>query len=198
MIMTSVGQLNNESAKMIYKIAGRIADAMVKSGKIAAADRNATWAKMVAERLIRMNIEVPKAIAAQAGIQTAANGTASAAQATIAQAASASVAVSAANTTVSQATKGMIRGAIPITIACFAAETAYTAFKYGAGDIDFAEAKRRTTKSVASNTGGLGGAAVGAAIGTALFPGPGTVIGGIIGSMSGAIATNKLVQKFTR
>lgn len=199
MIMTSVGQINNESAKLIYKMAGRTADGLVKVGEIAASDRNATWAKMVAERMVRMNLEVPKAIAAQVGIQTVAKGTVSSvAQGTVVQAVGASVAASAASTTVSQAAKGVMRGAVPITIAFFAAETVHTAYKYATGDIDMAEAKRRTAESAATNTGGLGGAAAGAAIGTAIFPGAGTIIGGVIGGIGGAIASSQLVQKFTR
>ncbi|MDK9702602.1 MAG: hypothetical protein OEL20_05635 [Sulfuritalea sp.] len=198
MVMTSVGQINNESAKMIYKMAGRTADSLLKAGKIAASDRNVTWARMVAERMTRMNLEVPKAIAAQVGIRTAGKGTVSVARGTVAQAAGASAGASIANATVSQAAKGVIRGAVPITIAFFAAETAHTAYKYATGDIDMAEAKRRTAESAATNTGGLGGAVAGAAIGTAIFPGAGTIIGGAVGGIGGAIASSKLVQRFTR
>lgn len=192
MIMSSVGQINNETARMVYKLAGRTADGLVKVGKIAAADRDATWAKLVAKQFARLNLEAPKAVATQAGIETARTGTA-----TVAQAAGSTV-TSAANATVSQATKGMLRGAVPVAVACFALEGAHTAYKYAKGEIDMAEVKRRTAESAATNTGGLGGAAAGAAIGTAIFPGPGTVIGGIVGGFGGAIASNKLVRNFTR
>ena len=184
--------MNNETANMIYRIAGRSADNLVKAGEIAASDRNATWAKLVADQLSRMNIAVPKAIAAQAGVEAANTSTLSVSQI------AGSTVTTTANATVSQAAKGVLRGGLPVALACFAVESAYTAYKYKRGDIDLAEVKCRMTESAAKNSGGLSGAVAGAAIGSAVFPGLGTVVGGIFGGMGGAFASSNLIRRFTR
>lgn len=190
MIMTSVGQMNNELARQVYQQAGRTADALMKVGKIAAADRNATWAKLVAKDFARYNLQVPKAVAAQAGAGVARTGAASAS--------AGSGAITAANASASQAAAGVLRGGAPIAAAMFLAETGYIAYKYANGEIDLSEAKRRTAESGASNAGGLGGAVAGAAIGSAILPGIGTVAGGIIGGFGGAAGSSRLIRAFTR
>jgi hypothetical protein len=190
MMMTSIGQMNNELARQVYLQAGRTADALVKIGKIAAVDRNATWAKLVAKNLARYNLQVSKAIAAQAGAGTA--------RVSAVSASAGSGAATAVTTTASQAAAGVLRGGVPIAAVMFLAETGYTAYKCANGEIDLAEAKRRTTESGATNAGGLGGAVAGAAIGSAIFPGVGTLLGGLIGGFGGAAGASHLIRYFTR
>lgn len=191
MVMTTVGQMNNELAAQAYRLAGRTADALVTAGKIAAADRNATWAKMVARDLTRYHLQVPKAVAAQAGLSNVA--TAGTAAARGANGAGTAVARAGA----AQAASGVFRGAVPLTAALFVAEGARTAYKYARGDIDGAEAGRRVAESAGSASGGLGGAMAGAAIGSAIAPGVGTLIGSILGGIGGASGLRSLVRKLT-
>ncbi|HMV18700.1 MAG TPA: hypothetical protein PLN96_14595 [Zoogloea sp.] len=208
MMMTSIGQMNNETAKALYKMAGRAADGFVSMGQVAAADRNVAWAKIVSNYLTTSKLPIPTAIAEQAAMHISMGEkaarmiqvTAPAADATIAQTArvTANATASVANATVSQAVKSVARCAAPITLAVFAIETSITIHKYSTGKIDIAEAKKRTAESAATNSGGLGGAIAGAAIGTAFFPGVGTAIGGLIGGVGGAIGSSKLVKWFTR
>lgn len=190
MIMSSFGQWNNETAKMIYKLAGRTADSLVKIGKITEAERNLVWAKDVAEGLQRLNIQVPKNIAELAGITTtktvASSGAKTLAQGSVGYTVSAATgAVRSAS--VAQATRAILRGGLPIALVCFTIECSAAFYKYSKGEIDVKEAKKRAAESAATNAGGLGGAAAGAAIGTALFPGIGTAVGGVLGGIGGAL-----------
>ncbi|MBF4989350.1 hypothetical protein [Methylophilus sp. 14] len=188
MIMTSAGQMNNELAKQVYRQASRTADALVRAGKIAATDRNNTWAKIIVSDFTRYNLQVPQAVAAKAGIETAKAATYSAS--------TTSGAALAARTSVSQTTS-ILRGGAPVTAAIFIAETGYTVYKYSKGDIDLSEVKRRTAESAATNAGGLGGAVAGAAIGSAILPGVGTLIGSIIGGLGAAAGASRLAKNLS-
>lgn len=185
MVMTSVGQMNNELAKQVYRQASRTADALVRAGKIAATDRNTTWAKIIVSDFTRYNLQVPQAVAAKAGIETAKAATCSVS--------TTSGAVIAARTSVSQTTS-ILRGGAPVTAAIFIAETSYTIYKYSKGDIDLSEVKRRTVESGATNVGGLSGALAGAAIGSAILPGVGTMVGSIIGGLGAAAGAGRLAK----
>ena len=187
MIRSSVGQWNSELAGEIYRRAGVRADTLVKAGKITAADRDATWAKIVFERLTSANIPVPKAVAAQAGMEAAPSvvqGAVPTAQA-------------AARVTAGQAAKGVLRGGWPIALGMFVLEGTHTLYKFASGDIDAKEAKRRTVRSAASNGGALSGAAGGAAIGTVILPGVGTAIGTVFGGIVGSFGAGRVSDLLT-
>jgi hypothetical protein len=185
--MTSVGQINNELARQIYQHAGRTADALVRAGKIAASDRNATWARLAAEKLARYKLQVPKAVAAQAGPRTIQNAVVS----------TPSVAGAVAKATAGQTATAVLRGGAPVAAAIFLLETGYAGYKYLNDEIDGGEFGRRAAESAATNCGGLGGAAVGAAIGS-VVPGVGTLIGAVIGGVAGSAGASKLVRFVSR
>lgn len=191
MIMTSIGQMNNETARQIYKYAGLHADSLVKVGRIAASERPATFAKLVAEGLSRANLSIPKAIATAAGDAIKVGAAPQVVKSSV-------VVTVAAKTSALQVAKGTFQGAGPVSLFCFVAEGCHTALKYVQGDIDRVEAGRRTVESAAVNTGGLGGGVAGAALGSAICPGVGTIIGSVIGGMGGAAAFGKVISRFTR
>lgn len=58
MIRTSFGQLNAETAKQIYQIAGRIADELVIAGKISAEERSLAFMKLASDNLTKHGIPV--------------------------------------------------------------------------------------------------------------------------------------------
>jgi hypothetical protein len=179
--------MNNELARTLYTQAGRTADALSKVGKIAATDRNVVWAKLVAKDFARHKLQVPKAVLEQAGPTAARSSTSAGAGA-----------AATASATAGQAAAGVLRGGAPIAVLLFLAEAAYIAYRYNNGEIDLAEAGRRTMESAATNGGGLGGAVAGAAVGTAICPGIGTAIGTIVGGLSGAATCSRSIRLFTR
>lgn len=62
MRLTSIGQLLNETAKLIYSLNGNLVDNLVKAGKISADFRNVEWAKRVSKQLVQCGLKVPKNI----------------------------------------------------------------------------------------------------------------------------------------
>jgi len=180
--------MENELASAAYRSASKIADAMVSAGKIAAKDRDRTWANIVKRDLSKYNLKVPKGVLSRTGQKC---GNASFKSATGAMTGS-------ATSMAGQATKQTLRVGAPIAVGIFLGQSAHTAYKYSKGQISSAEALRKTAESAASNGGGLGGAALGAALGTLILPGVGTVIGSVVGGAAASFAGEKVVQKIMK
>ena len=210
MIRTSFGQINADTAKFLYKSAGRTADSLVKLGKITAADRGVAFAKLASSDLAKQGIQVSKSMLATAskGIpavdailarsatksaQVAATAATSGASA-MARSAATSATVAVARQSALEAVKGTARGAAPLAAVFFAAEGVYNLARYANGDISGEEAARRTARSAASNSGGVAGAVAGAAIGS-VFPFVGTAIGAVVGGLVGGVFSGWAASK---
>ena len=187
--------MNNDVARAVYGAARHRADALVKVGKLASADRQATFSKFVAEGLAQARLPIPKWAASSVGAEAAALTTVPKAAG---QAATSTAAATAATITASQAAKATLRSGAPLALLFFAADVATSAYKCSTGEIDSSEAGKRIAESAASNGGGLGGAVGGAALGTAIFPVVGTAIGAIIGGFGAGIGAKKLMQLLIR
>lgn len=197
MVMTSTGQMGYETARSIYKAATRRVDLLVEAGKITPGEATKAKATFIAERMTANGLPVPKDIAALAGVDVAAQAGAPA-TALSAPAVATNSAKAAVTATSLDSAKGVLRSGSPVALALFLIEGAHTGYRLFKGDIDLAEAGRRTAESAGSNVGGLGGAAFGAAAGTLILPGVGTVAGGILCGAGGSVVGRKLVRIFTR
>ena len=62
------------------------------------------------------------------------------------------------------------------------------------GRISSAQLAKNLATTIGSVAGGTGGWIGGAALGTAIFPGPGTIVGGVVGSLGGGVAVSKLIE----
>ncbi|MFM0058539.1 hypothetical protein PQR64_23235 [Paraburkholderia phytofirmans] len=195
MVTTSIGQMNNETAKGIYRAATRHVDLMVNAGKIAPANAENAWAQLVVKEMMKRGLSVPKDIAARAGVDAAAGAPAAALSA---PAVATNTAKVAATATARDSARSVLRAGAPVALALFLLEGAHTGYRLFKGDIDLAEAGRRTAESAGSNAGGLGGAMLGAAAGTAILPFLGAAAGGLLLGAAGSVAGRKLVRIFTR
>jgi hypothetical protein len=195
MSLTTVGQVSNETAKTVYWLARLHIDAMVKRGLIPAAKGDVAFAKEVAKRLTSLNLRIPAQIAKDAALAApsiVAKSTAAVASPM------AGTAIAVAKASGAQVFRRTLASSAPVAAVVFAVQGGRTAFQYAVGDIDGAEAGRRTAESAAANVGGVGGAAAGAALGSLIFPGVGTVIGGILGGRGCAMGSERLLRVFTR
>ena len=66
MANVSIGQLNNDAAKAIYRNCRQIIDVLVRSGKIDEKDSEKEWAKLVQKKLIESGFPVPREIQSKA------------------------------------------------------------------------------------------------------------------------------------
>lgn len=64
-VMTSLGQMANDFAKLIYKHQRNIVNSMVKSGKIKPEQADSEFAKRVSEELLKHSMNVPEWIIRQ-------------------------------------------------------------------------------------------------------------------------------------
>lgn len=62
------------------------------------------------------------------------------------------------------------------------------------GRISSTQLAKNLATTIGSVAGGTGGWIGGAALGTVVFPGPGTIAGGLIGSLGAGVAANKLIE----
>lgn len=62
------------------------------------------------------------------------------------------------------------------------------------GRISSAQLAKNLATTIGSVAGGTGGWVGGAALGTAIFPGPGTIVGGVVGSLGGGVAVSNLIE----
>lgn len=205
--LTSTGQIKADTAKFFYKYAGRMADSLVTTGKVAAADRGVAFAKLASSDLTKHGIKVSKdmlaaaskelpvvdAMLARSAAKAAQAGTTTGSKALV-KSAAASAGAAVAKQSALEAAKGTARGAAPIAVAFFAVEGVYNLARYANGYITGEEVRRRTARSAASNGGGVVGAAAGAAIGS-VFPVVGTAIGAVVGGMAGGVLSGWLTGR---
>lgn len=209
MIRSSIGQMKSDTATQLYKRAGSLVDAWVKTEKILPTDRDLAFAKMVSSYLKEYGIQIPKDMLATASKElpfvdarlarvaeklAAVTPTTTYGVGTVFKNAPAPAVVVAAVARQSalEAAKSTARSAAPIAAGLFAAEAVWNLARYANGGISGSDLARRTTRSAASNGGGVAGAAAGAAIGS-MFPVVGTAIGAIVGGIVGGVSSGWLV-----
>jgi len=83
--------------------------------------------------------------------------------------------------------RSLARGSAPVAVAMTVLDVGKDAVDLLRGDIDGEEFAVKSAKNVAKGGATWGGAEVGAALGTLIWPGPGTVVLGILGAIGGAL-----------
>ena len=90
---------------------------------------------------------------------------------------------------------GVGRIAAPVAIAVVVAECGHIYYLHSKDEIDAPEAKRRYVVAGAGGAGGLLGAMLAGAAAGSIVPGPGTVIGGIVGGLVAMVGSRALAKK---
>jgi phage tail tape-measure protein len=191
MIMTSAGQMRNETARGIYIVSRKIVDALVWAGKLSPAEADTEWARRVAERFNALGMKVPKKVAQL--LPKGSEAASSSASSIVTEGAKAMGKRAAAT----QAARSTLRAGAPVAVLAFGVEAAFVCIKLRKGEINKTEAKIRLAESGASSGGGLAGATIGAALGS-VIPVIGTSIGAIIGGIGGSIGLRRGVSAILR